>query len=294
MKAAKDRKEEFYDPARKDHISGRNTTRLELWEEHPGQIPTVCGRSVLKVFGPGAGRKMRFPSDDDGLLRSLGERIRSGRAFGPTWMRWILCVCAQCQWSGKCQRSTGRTVCSFSSSFRRSRQLCRTVRPSTHSSGMVFKSQSWRAKVRRRKTSRQTARVKTTWVMAHCLLSGGMDQATWLIAHFLQDWEVAEVALSCHIALDMLRQELHDVERRRFWFGFWATPVFNDLSLWAEWVGQFPSKFLRWALWRPVMRAFPSPCGPLFFVGIVRRERRHVSPLQEFEAEGVSTVWTCS
>ena len=34
LKAAKDRKEEFYDPARKDNIAGRNTTRLELWEEH--------------------------------------------------------------------------------------------------------------------------------------------------------------------------------------------------------------------------------------------------------------------
>ena len=34
MKAAKDRKEQYYDPARKDYIWGRNTTRLELWEEH--------------------------------------------------------------------------------------------------------------------------------------------------------------------------------------------------------------------------------------------------------------------
>ena len=30
---------------------------------------------------------------------------------------------------------------------------------------------------------------------------------------------VAKVALSCHLALDMLCQELHDVERRRGWFG---------------------------------------------------------------------------
>ena len=40
------------------------------------------------------------------------------------------------------------------------------------------------------------------------------------ISLFLQDWEVAKVALSCHIALDMLCQELHEVERRRglVWF----------------------------------------------------------------------------
>ena len=32
-------------------------------------------------------------------------------------------------------------------------------------------------------------------------------------ALFLQDWEVAMLALSCHTALDMLCQELHEVER---------------------------------------------------------------------------------
>ena len=34
MKAAKDRKEEFYGEARKDNLLGRNETRLEWWEEH--------------------------------------------------------------------------------------------------------------------------------------------------------------------------------------------------------------------------------------------------------------------
>ena len=40
------------------------------------------------------------------------------------------------------------------------------------------------------------------------------------ISLFLQDWEVAKVAFSCLRALDMLCQELHEVERRRGWFGF--------------------------------------------------------------------------
>ena len=40
------------------------------------------------------------------------------------------------------------------------------------------------------------------------------------LALSLQDWEVAKVALSCHMALDMLCQEMHEVERRRGWFGF--------------------------------------------------------------------------
>ena len=44
---AKDRKEEFNDPARKDHILGRNTTRLELWEEHI-KDPIVALDKALK------------------------------------------------------------------------------------------------------------------------------------------------------------------------------------------------------------------------------------------------------
>ena len=52
MKAAKDRKEDFYDPARKDNILSRNKTRLVLWEEHLKDIQLLrwtkpC--SALKV-----------------------------------------------------------------------------------------------------------------------------------------------------------------------------------------------------------------------------------------------------
>ena len=47
MKAAKDRREEFYDPARKDNILGRNKTRQELWEEHL-KDPIVAVDKALK------------------------------------------------------------------------------------------------------------------------------------------------------------------------------------------------------------------------------------------------------
>ena len=40
------------------------------------------------------------------------------------------------------------------------------------------------------------------------------------ISRYLQDWEVAKVALSFHIASDLLCQELYEVGRRRDWFGF--------------------------------------------------------------------------
>ena len=37
---------------------------------------------------------------------------------------------------------------------------------------------------------------------------------------FLQDWEMAKLALSCRMALDILCQEMYEVERRPNWFGF--------------------------------------------------------------------------
>ena len=47
MKAAKDREEEHYDPARKNHILGRKQTRLELWEEHL-KDPIIALEKALK------------------------------------------------------------------------------------------------------------------------------------------------------------------------------------------------------------------------------------------------------
>ena len=47
MKAAKDRREDFYDPERKDNILGRKKTRLELWEEHL-KDPIVALDTALK------------------------------------------------------------------------------------------------------------------------------------------------------------------------------------------------------------------------------------------------------
>ena len=47
MKAAKDRRGEFYDPERKDNILGRNKTRLGLWEEQL-KDPIVAFDKALK------------------------------------------------------------------------------------------------------------------------------------------------------------------------------------------------------------------------------------------------------
>ena len=66
----------------------------------------------------------------------------------------------------------------------------------------------------------QVTRVKTMYVGNDALHVIGLHGPGDKISLVLQDWEVAKVALSCRIALDMLCQELHEVERRRGRFGF--------------------------------------------------------------------------
>ena len=47
MKAAKDAREQYYDPMREEGMKGRNETRLALWEEHL-KGPIVALETALK------------------------------------------------------------------------------------------------------------------------------------------------------------------------------------------------------------------------------------------------------
>ena len=38
----------------------------------------------------------------------------------------------------------------------------------------------------------------------------GQEQSGVTMSLFLEDWELAKVAMSCHIALDMLCREMHE------------------------------------------------------------------------------------
>ena len=128
MKAAKDREEEFYDPARKDNIFGRKQTRLELWEEDLKDPiialdrPLKClenlhgGWPLLEAFR-GKSRVLQWPTAGwaQAFCKVCGRSL-SGRAFGPIWTRGIVCVSAQLLRIGTSQGSMGRTTSSFSSS----------------------------------------------------------------------------------------------------------------------------------------------------------------------------------
>ena len=56
LTAARDRDEEFYDPARKEDVPGRTKNRLELWEEHrkhPVQRAFIDTKHIeLERWGP--------------------------------------------------------------------------------------------------------------------------------------------------------------------------------------------------------------------------------------------------
>ena len=124
MKAAKDAGEEN----NRSH-AGRNKTRVVLWEDHlKDPIVTLdkalkcVEKSVLEGVGPSAWWKERSCNGGRWLPPKFVGKTYIGRAFGPTWIRWTVCVYAQRPWSGMCQESTGRTASSFSSWFRRSRR----------------------------------------------------------------------------------------------------------------------------------------------------------------------------
>ena len=51
------------------------------------------------------------------------------------------------------------------------------------------------------------------------------------ISFFLHDWEVAKVALGCHMSLDVSCQEMHEVEWRRGWFRFSAGLLSSFLAI---------------------------------------------------------------
>ena len=56
---------------------------------------------------------------------------------------------------------------------------------------------------------------KATCATKRCTSLGCMGLVTRSLSLFLKDWELARVALSCHMVLDMLCQERHEAR----WLG---------------------------------------------------------------------------
>ena len=123
MKAARDRREDYYDSERKDNILGRNTTRLEVWEEHLKRPTCGPGQSSLQCVANQC-QGWLLTRDLSWIRSSMAERAQAWcqrcgtnqceMVFGLIWILGTESVCAQHPRIGMSQRSVDRTV---SSSF---------------------------------------------------------------------------------------------------------------------------------------------------------------------------------
>ena len=107
MKAAKDRCEEYDDPARRENIQGRTKTRLELFEEHL-KDPIVALEKALVAWRIPTGADLWFEGSRGtscGLqwhtvvcvprfCRRCGNGT-TGKASAFAWTHGTVCACAQ-------------------------------------------------------------------------------------------------------------------------------------------------------------------------------------------------------
>ena len=138
MKAAWDRSDEDYDPARKEDVLGRTRTRLDFWEEHLKDPIVALEKALECLENPYQGRHLvsqcvvASPCRRNGGAASLVRRLCQRGAKGPTgkasglaWTLGTWCVCVHLPAIGMTRGSMGHTV-SFSSTLaRRSRWLSR-------------------------------------------------------------------------------------------------------------------------------------------------------------------------
>ena len=102
MKAAKEAGEEYYD----------TTREVALWDEQL-KDPIVALDKALNCVENSYWRFRPECLAEGCLAMAASSKVcgisRSGRAFGPAWIQWIVFVHAQRPWSGMCQGSMGRT-----------------------------------------------------------------------------------------------------------------------------------------------------------------------------------------
>ena len=113
VKAARDRGDEFYDPARQHDIHGRTRSRKVLWEEHL-ESPVKTFMNV-EVWVPRSFVRVTHRSFVcvtvflDGGQRGLCKDV-AGTGCGLVWICEMLWVCARQAASGVSRRTMGSTA----------------------------------------------------------------------------------------------------------------------------------------------------------------------------------------
>ena len=249
MKAAKDREEEFYDPARKDKILGRKQTRLELWEEHlkcqenPYYGCPLAQSSCEKLRErqwPAVGRAQAFwpkmwegpfwkgvwPHLDpwDSLrLRTASTHWNVPVKYGPHGEHFFFLI-------KKEQVVASNEVLQIPFVSAETLKACALIGLHLLAAGEdgsscsqspdlgdmwrygCPKSPDWDGNVELWTESEGTSSSGQCEHNVESLALNVMrqDQSGENISLFLEDWELARVALSCHIALDLLCQEMQE------------------------------------------------------------------------------------
>ena len=201
MNAAKDAGEECYDSMFDVGIKGRNETRSTLGRAPQrsnccvGQSPKVRGRSVLKVSAQALGERCVPQWPMMASVEACG-RSRSGKASGLAWIHWTLCVCAHHPVIGMCQRSMGRTVGSFFFLFQKKPPIVPNSEAFNSFIGDGFQVPELKG------DSESSDSYQAGNVNNEALHAIGLHGSGDSISLSLQDWELAKVALSFHMALD--------------------------------------------------------------------------------------------
>ena len=177
-------------------------------------------------------------------------RSRSGRAFGPIWIRGTPCVCAQPPRTGMFRGSMGRMASSFSFYMKEPMVLSELVEfgpfiPAETVKACALVCLHMMAEENAFRSNSDSPDFGDMWMYdcpkSSVWSSGGINWAgsestssfeeyeqnveslalevigqNWrgeMVSLFLEDWEVGRVALSCHMAMDLLCLEMRDA----FW-----------------------------------------------------------------------------
>ena len=241
MKAARDRDKEFYDPAHKEDILGRSKTRLDLWEEHLTDSIAALARAscwllVCSLVASGSnglqyceredfandvgraplGRGLAFsgPMGCCGFAHD-SQRLECSGEYGPHGELFFLLIEKE---SFALTKAVEDRPFVPTETLRASAliglHLMAAESASVSSGGQspdlgdmercgCPKSPDWDCDV-------------VLWTESDCASSWEQyehnfeSQSGEKMSLFLEDWALARVALSCHTALDLLRQELHE------------------------------------------------------------------------------------
>ena len=211
MRAAKDREAKCYDPNHHKDNQDRNQSRLGVWEVHL-KSPVAALAKVLECLVWNEGEPLPQVNGDEQFwsAKSLG-RADAGKGCGLFLILAMSWECARLPAAGTFRLSMGRKASSSSSSSffffiffvffffsSSSSSFFMTKEPILRRTMVAFGHD----------TPLEAEEYGEHNVGNVSLEVVKQGWSGWLVHLFLEDWELARVAVSCHLAFDLLCQEM--------------------------------------------------------------------------------------